>query len=104
MALHEVRRDGDYEIVGALTTVTDDFARVSMHGVREEPAAQRSSRRRGCLRSCAHSFSVPERDLRARNGGGDCAGQGDGITHVIFGDLYLEDIRAYRETRLTPIG
>src|SRR5512135_870863 len=35
-ALHEARRTGDYEIVGALTTVTDSFARVSMHGVREE--------------------------------------------------------------------
>jgi diphthamide synthase (EF-2-diphthine--ammonia ligase) len=34
-ALHEARRAGDYEIVGALTTVTDTFARVSMHGVRE---------------------------------------------------------------------
>ena len=34
-ALHEVRRSGDYEIVGALTTVTQEFERVSMHGVRE---------------------------------------------------------------------
>ena len=35
-ALHEVRRAGDFDIVGALTTVTETFARVSMHGVREE--------------------------------------------------------------------
>jgi diphthamide synthase (EF-2-diphthine--ammonia ligase) len=35
-ALHEARRSGDYDIVGGLTTVTDTFARVSMHGVREE--------------------------------------------------------------------
>ena len=35
-ALHEARRGGDYDIVGALTTVTDRFSRVSMHGVREE--------------------------------------------------------------------
>ena len=35
-ALHEARAAGEYDIVGALTTVTDDFARVSMHGVREE--------------------------------------------------------------------
>ncbi len=35
-ALHEVRRAGDYDVVGALTTVTDGFGRVSMHGVREE--------------------------------------------------------------------
>ena len=35
-ALHEARREGAYDIVGALTTVTDTFERVSMHGVREE--------------------------------------------------------------------
>ena len=35
-ALHEARRAGRYDIVGALTTVTDTFSRVSMHGVREE--------------------------------------------------------------------
>ena len=35
-ALHEVRRAGEYEMVGALTTVTEAFARVSMHGVRED--------------------------------------------------------------------
>jgi diphthamide synthase (EF-2-diphthine--ammonia ligase) len=38
-ALHEVRQAGDYDIVGALTTVTVTFARVSMHGVREEVLA-----------------------------------------------------------------
>ena len=35
-ALHETRRAGDYDVVGALTTVTETFGRVSMHGVREE--------------------------------------------------------------------
>lgn len=35
-ALHEMRATGDFEIVGALTTMTDTFRRVSMHGVREE--------------------------------------------------------------------
>ena len=35
-ALHEARQSGEYEIVGALTTVTETFGRVSMHGVREE--------------------------------------------------------------------
>src|ERR1700688_1708234 len=34
-ALHEARRAGEFDIVGALTTVTDTFGRVSMHGVRE---------------------------------------------------------------------
>ena len=35
-ALHEIRRRGDYNIVGALTTITDTFRRVSMHGVRQD--------------------------------------------------------------------
>ena len=69
-ALHEVRRAGDYDIVGALTTVTDTFARVSMHGVREELLRAQLDGRRLAVDRGAHSVSLPERYLRARNGGG----------------------------------
>ena len=49
-ALHEVRRAGDYDVVGALTTVTETFGRVSMHGVREDILARAACRRSGCRR------------------------------------------------------
>ena len=74
-ALHEARRAGDYDIVGALTTVTDDI-RARQHAWRARGIAARAARgRRAAGAHRAHSLSVPERDLRARNGGGDRRGQ-----------------------------
>jgi diphthamide synthase (EF-2-diphthine--ammonia ligase) len=103
-ALHEVRRAGDYEIVGALTTVTDAFRRVSMHGVREqllmaqveaaglEPVVVRIPY------PCANA--IYERAMANAMEGAIARG----VSHIIFGDLFLEDIRAYREARLQDIG
>jgi uncharacterized protein (TIGR00290 family) len=102
-ALKEVRRTRVVEPVGLLTTVTEAFGRVSMHGVREE-----------LLRAQADSLGLPlttvrvpypcpndvyEREMRRvletmRSGG---------IHHVVFGDLFLEDVRRYRETRMAEV-
>jgi uncharacterized protein (TIGR00290 family) len=103
-ALYEARRAGDYDIVGALTTVNDTFHRVSMHGVREEllmaqlEAAGLPATVVRIPFPCTNEIYEREMartmaDVKAR-----------GITHVVFGDLFLEDIRAYREQKLTAIG
>lgn len=103
-ALHEVRRSGDYEIVAALTTVTDTFARVSMHGVREELLLAQLAAAQ--LRSIVVRIPFPcpnevyEREMSAALS----HAKADGVTHIVFGDLFLEDIRAYREERLAQIG
>ncbi len=103
-ALHEVRRSGDYEIVGALTTVTDTFSRVSMHGVREVLLQRQLAAAR--LASIVVRIPFPcsneiyEREMSQAM----AAARARGVTHVIFGDLFLEEIRAYRETRLAEIG
>ncbi len=60
-ALHEAR--GEYDVVGALTTVTDAFARVSMHGVREELLRAQLAAAGLAADHRAHSLSVPERNL-----------------------------------------
>lgn len=103
-ALHEVRRAGEYDVVGALTTITDAFGRVSIHGLREELLAAQLA----CVGLEAVTVRIPypcpnEVYERAMAAAMDRAKE-DGVTHVIFGDLFLEDIRAYRETRLKPIG
>ena len=69
-ALHEMRRAGDCEIVGALTTVTETFGRVSMHGVRRGATDGAACGRRPSADAGAHSVSVPERGLRGAHGGG----------------------------------
>jgi uncharacterized protein (TIGR00290 family) len=103
-ALHDVRRSGDYEIVAALTTVTDTFARVSMHGVREELLRAQLGAARLPSIVVRIPFPCPndvyEREMTAVL----TQAKSDGVTHVIFGDLFLEDIRAYREQRLAEIG
>jgi diphthamide synthase (EF-2-diphthine--ammonia ligase) len=103
-ALRETRAAGDFEIVGALTTVTDTFHRVSMHGVREE--LLRAQLDAAGLRSVIIHIPYPcpndiyERKMAEAN----AAARASGVTHMIFGDLYLEDVRAYRECQLSGTG
>ena len=103
-ALHEARRANEFDIVGAVTTVTDTFSRVSMHGVREEllmaqlDAAELPAIVVRIPYPCTND--VYERAMAATMN----AAKENGVTHVIFGDLFLEDIRAYREAKLKGIG
>lgn len=103
-ALHETRCRGDYEIVGGLTTVTDRFQRVSMHGVREEllvAQLEAAALEPFLVRipyPCSNevyeqAMARAMQEARAR-----------GVTHIIFGDLFLQDIRAYREAKLKDAG
>src|SRR4051812_1531575 len=103
-ALHEVRRAGEYEVVGALTTVTETFSRVSMHGVREELlAAQLDAAGLAPVR-VPIPYPCPNDVYEARMATTLAAATADGVTHVIFGDLFLEDVRAYREQKLLGSG
>lgn len=103
-SLVEVRRAGEFDVVGALTTVTETFDRVSIHGVRQE-----------ILRAQCHAAGLPQiivpipypcpnETYEARMGDAITRAVGDGITHVIFGDLFLREIRAYREQKLAGSG
>ena len=103
-ALHEARRSGDYDIVGALTTVTYSFARVSMHGVREELLLAQLEAAGLPATIVRIPYPCPN-DIYEREMAKAVADAGArGVTHIIFGDLYLEDIRAYREKNLAGTG
>jgi uncharacterized protein (TIGR00290 family) len=103
-ALHEVRRAGDVEVVGAVTTVTDSFARVSMHGVRETLLAAQLEAAGLPAITVRIPFPCPNEVYeRAMAAAMDEAKRG-GVTHIVFGDLFLPDVRAYREARLAEVG
>jgi uncharacterized protein (TIGR00290 family) len=103
-ALHEARRAGDYDIVGALTTVTDTFDRVSMHGVREE-ILQAQLAAAGLPPVVVRiPWPCPNEAYEARMAEAVRDARAQGITHMIFGDLFLDDVRAYRERKLAGTG
>jgi uncharacterized protein (TIGR00290 family) len=103
-ALHAVRIEKRIEPVGLLTAVTATYGRVSIHGVREE-LLRRQSEQVG-LPLCAVSIPYPcsneiyEESILAAL----ARARDEGITRVVFGDLFLEDVRAYRERLLERAG
>ena len=103
-ALHEIRRAGEYEVVGALTTVTETFQRVSMHGVREDILyAQHEAAGLPSI-IVPIPYPCPNEVYEARMAAALADAKAAGATHVIFGDLFLEDVRAYREQKLAGTG
>jgi uncharacterized protein (TIGR00290 family) len=103
-ALHEARRSGEYEIVGALTTVTETFGRVSMHGVREELLRAQLEAIGIPPNIVPIPFPCPNEVYEARMEAALSHAKAEGVSQVIFGDLFLEDVRAYREAKMAGTG
>jgi uncharacterized protein (TIGR00290 family) len=103
-ALHVARERGDVEIAGLLTTLTSGYERVSMHGVREE-VLDRQAEALGL--PCRKVWIPPacvNADYERAMGEAMAAARAEGVTVIVFGDLFLEDIRAYRERQLEGSG
>ena len=103
-ALHEARRSGDLEIVGLLTTLTEDYGRVSMHGVREEILDRQAAALDLPCRKVRIPVGCVNADYERAMGAALEAARADGIERIVFGDLFLEDVRAYRERMLEGSG
>jgi uncharacterized protein (TIGR00290 family) len=103
-ALHDVRRAGEYDVVGALTTVTETFSRVSMHGVRQELLSAQLAAIGLPEVLVPIPWPCPNDVYEARMATTISAAKAGGVTHVIFGDLFLQDVRAYREAKLAGSG
>jgi uncharacterized protein (TIGR00290 family) len=103
-ALWEAQRAGELDIVGVLTTVTATFERVSMHGVRELLLDRQAAQLGLPCQKVRIPSPCPNEVYETRMGAALAEAKARGITHFIFGDLFLEDIRAYRESKLEPTG
>jgi uncharacterized protein (TIGR00290 family) len=103
-ALHEVRRAGECEVVGALTTVTDTFERVSMHGVRNELLLAQLEAAGLPATLVRIPYPCPNEVYEAGMAAALAEAKAAGVTQVVFGDLFLQDVRAYREQKLVGTG
>lgn len=102
--LHVLRQRGDVDVVGLLTTVNATHERVAMHAVREELLERQANAAGLPLWKVAIPYPCPN-DAYERAMAAACArAVGEGITRVAFGDLFLEDVRAYREQKLANTG
>ncbi len=103
-ALYEAQRSGVADVVGVLTTVNEAYGRVAMHGVRDgvldrQIAALGLPALKVMLPNPCSNEIYQERMAQA------CARiKEQGVRHIVFGDLFLEDIRAYREQQLAAVG
>jgi uncharacterized protein (TIGR00290 family) len=103
-ALHEVRRAGALEVVGLLTTVTSEFGRVSMHAVREALLDLQAAAVGLPCRKVRIPWPCPNETYEAEMARALADARAAGVTHVVFGDLFLADVRAYREAKLAGTG
>ncbi len=104
VALHALQSERKYSVAALLTTITEQYDRISMHGVR-----------RVLLERQAKSIGLPLTpvtippecsnamyELRMKEALAQYFAQG--VRHVAFGDIFLEDLRVYRERNLAQVG
>lgn len=103
LCLYEVLKAGDFEVSYLLTTLNANYKRISMHGVQET-----------LLEEQARAIGITLKKVYVSEGSNEeyernmeklfLEVKAEGIEHVIFGDILLEDLREYREANLAKVG
>lgn len=103
LCLHKTLSEKTYDVKYLLTTVNGNFNRISMHGVREELVEMQ-----------AQSIGIELIKVIVKEGSNSeyenqmeaafLKAKQEGVEHVIYGDIFLEDLRAYRQKHLAKIG
>jgi uncharacterized protein (TIGR00290 family) len=104
LVLHRNFKQPEYEIVSLVTTVTEGAGRVTMHGVREELLDRQADLIGLPLQKVPLPFPCPNALYEQKMAETLSGWKAQGVTHALFGDLFLEDIRRYREDRLRKLG
>jgi len=104
MALYKIVKSNEFEILAILTTVSDMFRRVSMHGVREELLDQQANSIGIAVEKVRIPYPCPNEVYEQKMVELLRNYESKGVSHVVFGDLFLEDIRRYREDKLAEVG
>lgn len=104
MALYEVQQSRSYQVAALLTTITRDYDRISMHGVRRVLLEHQAEALGLPLDQVYISKGATNEEYEAQVKEALAAYHAEGVNTVVFGDLFLEDIKKYREQFLAPLG
>jgi uncharacterized protein (TIGR00290 family) len=103
-SLHVLRQRGEYEVVGLLTTFNEAAGRVAMHGVRRELVEQQAAAAGLPLWAVPLPWPCSNEQYESLMTQTCAKAVSEGIEGVAFGDLFLEDVRAYREKQMAGTG
>ncbi len=103
-ALHELRQSDEYEVVGLFTTINSAFERVAMHAVRVELLRKQAQAVGLPLYLIEIPYPCSDEQYAAVMEDFMVRARSEGVQFMAFGDLYLEDVRRYREERMQGSG
>lgn len=103
-ALHLLRQQSSIEIVGLLTTINSEFDRVAMHGTRRAVLEAQASAANLPLWKIPLPWPCSNEEYERRMSDVCLRAASEGIEAIAFGDLFLRDVRAYREKQLQSTG
>lgn len=103
-ALHVLRQSEEYEVSGLFTTINATFERVAMHAVRVELLRLQAEAVGLPLYLIEIPYPCSDEQYAAAMAEFVARAQNDGVQCMAFGDLYLEDVRRYREQRMRDTG
>ncbi|HEY7288211.1 MAG TPA: hypothetical protein VH583_00145 [Vicinamibacterales bacterium] len=102
--IHVLRQSGEVDVCGLLTTVNESAGRVAMHAVRDDVLQAQADALELPLWRVPIPSPCPNDVYERAMAAAVARAVREGITHIAFGDLFLEDIRRYREERLAGTG
>ena len=103
-SLHVIRQAGELEVVGLLTTVNEAYRRVAMHAVRETVLEAQAAAAGLPLWKVPIPSPCANAEYEAAMAAAIRRARAEGVEVMVFGDLFLEDIRRYREEKLAGTG
>lgn len=104
LTLYEIQKNRDWQLAALLTTVTEGYDRVSMHGVRRILLERQAQSIGVPLQKIFISNNATNEEYEAKMREALIEFKRDGLSSVAFGDIFLQDVRKYREDNLARMG
>jgi uncharacterized protein (TIGR00290 family) len=102
--LHHLKNNHDYQVVALLTTLTVDYDRVSMHGVRRSLLEQQAASLGLPLEIVTITKGASNEEYETQMAATLTRYQQKGVNAVAYGDIFLEDVRQYRLDHMSKLG